>query len=221
MIINKNVVSLTNEQLAECKGTEPATIGHFLNAGFNTVSFTASLPGHRVIGRAVTLKIPSMDSTLMHKVTEMVGPGDILMVDRGGDLQYAPLGGGVAYALKMNRVEAVILDGAATDIGEIQEEGLLVYYRRLSAITTRLMGVDGEINTPISCGGVAVNPGDIVIADDNGFIVLNPADAMAVCKKALGMQANEPVELEKMKTQHITMAKLWGADKLIAAKMGK
>lgn len=61
----------------------------------------------------------------MHKVTEMVGSGDILMIDRAGDMRYAALGGVVSHALRVRKVEAVIMDGAVTDINEIREMGLL------------------------------------------------------------------------------------------------
>ncbi|MBP3835840.1 MAG: hypothetical protein J6E31_01955, partial [Pyramidobacter sp.] len=64
MIINPNVVTLSNEQLKAISAAEPATIGHFRNFGFNTVPLFISLPGKRFIGRAVTCKLASNDSTL-------------------------------------------------------------------------------------------------------------------------------------------------------------
>ena len=199
MIINPNVVTLSDEKLAPLRGAEPATIGHFRNFGFSTHHLFTSIPGKVTMGRAVTVKLAGNDSTLLHKVTEMVGPGDLLMIDRAGDMQYAALGGVVSYALRVREVEAVVIDGAATDIVEIREMGLLVFYRRLSAITTRLFGLDGEINTTINCCGAIVNPGDIVVADENGFVVLPPEEAEAVCKKAIEIQNTEPGKREQLK----------------------
>ena len=198
MIINPNVVTLSNEQLKAISAAKPATIGHFRNFGFNTVPLFISLPGKRFIGRAVTCKLASNDSTLLHKVTEMVGPGDVLVVDRAGDQQYAALGGVVAWALHVSGVEGVIIDGAATDIAEIREYDLPVLYRRLSAITTRLFGIDGEINTPVTCCGVTVNPGDIVLGDENGFVVLPPDEAEALCRRAIEIQDTEPGKRERI-----------------------
>lgn len=191
MIINPHVITLSNEELATIKDAEPATIGHFRNFGFNTEPLFISLPGKKFTGRAMTVKLASNDSTLLHKVTEMVGPGDVLVIDRTGDYQYAALGGVVSWALHVSGVEGVIVDGAVTDIEEIREMGLAVLYRRLSAITTRLFGLDGEINTPVSCCGVMINPGDIIIADENGFVALPASEAMAVCKKAIEIQNAE------------------------------
>ena len=199
MIINPNVVTLSNETLLRLKAAEPATVGHFRNFGFSTEALFTSIPGKGAIGRAVTVRLASNDSTLLHKVTEMVGPGDILMIDRAGDTRYAALGGVTSYALHVRNVEAVVIDGAATDIVEIREMGLLVFYRRLSAITTRLVGLDGEINTPINCCGTVVKPGDIVLADENGFVVLPPEEAEAICKKAIEIQEAEPGKKQQLK----------------------
>ncbi|MCF4151897.1 hypothetical protein L2W58_08815 [Dethiosulfovibrio sp. F2B] len=221
MIINDNVVTLSNETLTACSDAEPATIGHFHNFGFSTVPFFTTIPGKRVIGRAVTVKIPSLDSTVLHKVTEMVGPGDILMVDRAGDQQYAALGGLVSYALNVRKVEAVIVDGAVTDIDEIRNMGLLVFYRRLSAVTTRLCGTDGEINTPISCGGVSVIPGDIVIADENGFVVLKPEEVEPICKEAVEKHQNGEPDIRAKLDAGARMASLTMADEMVEKTMMK
>ena len=64
--------------------------------------------------------------------------------------------------------------------------------------TPRLFGLDGEINTTVSCCGVTVNPGDIVVADENGFVVLSPDEALAVCKKAIEIQNAEPSKKERI-----------------------
>lgn len=198
MIINPNVFTLSNAELATIEKAEPATIGHFLNFGFNNVPLFISLQGKSFKGRAVTVKLASNDSTLLHKVTEMVGAGDVLVIDRAGDQQYAALGGVVSWALHVNKVAGVIVDGAITDIDEIRHMGLTVLYRRLSAITTRLFGLDGEINTTVSCCGVTINPGDIIVADENGFVSLPAKDAIAICKKAIEIQNAEPAKKERI-----------------------
>lgn len=221
MIINPSVMTLSNETLAKYKDVEPATIGHFRSFGFNTADLHTTKPDCRCIGRAVTLKVPSMDSTLCHKVAEFLNPGVILMVDRAGDMQYASIGGGVAYSLHVRHPEAVIIDGAMTDVAEVEALSTPFFYRRLSAITTRLFGTDGEINTPITCCGAQVNPGDIVIADRNGFVVLNPETAEADMKRALEMQASEEKILRPALDAGKFMSDIWGANDLIKKAMKK
>ncbi len=212
-------MTLSNEVLKKYKTVEPATLGHFVNFGFNTVDIHVTKPNCRCVGRAVTLRVPSMDSTLCHKVAEFLNPGDILMVDRAGDMQYASIGGGVAYSLYVRHPEAVIIDGAMTDFDEIEALSTPFFYRRLSAITTRILGTDGEINTPINCCGVEVHPGDIVVADRNGFVVLKPETAVQHMEKALQMQDEE----ERILKAHLDAGKflsdLWGANKLIEKAM--
>ena len=219
MILNDSVRTLSNETLAKYRDVDPATIGHVLHFGFSSAEFRASIPGARAIGRAVTLRLPSMDSTLCHKIPEYLGPGDILVIDRTGDMNYACIGGVVAYALKLSGVEAVILDGALTDIQEVRDHGLLVYYRRLSAVTTRLLGQDGEINTTVNCGGTVVHPGDIVVADENGFVVLAPDKAEAILKNALERQAAEPERLERLRNG-TPLSEISRAGELIRSKLG-
>jgi len=214
MIINPSAMTISNDVLAKYAGAEPATIGHFLNYGFSTEHFMTSIPGHSTIGRAVTLKLASADSTLLHKAPEFVGPGDILLIDRAGDRQYACLGGVVSYALKVRNVNAVIVDGAVTDICEIREMELPVYYRRLSPITTRLLGTDGELNTEISCGGVVVHPGDIVVVDENGFVVLNPAEAESILQRARDIQGTEPGKKARLRAGEF-LAKIGRAQAII------
>jgi regulator of RNase E activity RraA len=224
MIINDSVrdsaKTLSNEILAKYRSVDPATIGHIFHFGFSSVEFRASVPGARAIGRAVTLRVPSMDSTLCHKVPEYLGPGDILVIDRAGEMNYACLGGGVAYALKLTGVEAVILDGAATDIQEIRDCGLILFYRRLSAITTRILGYDGEINTIVSCGGTVIRPGDIMVADENGFVALPPENAEEILQAALDRQNKQP-ERQALLRNGARLADISKAGEYIRAKLGK
>lgn len=220
MIINDSVKTLSNETLAKYRAVDPATIGHVFHFGFSSAEFRASVPGARAIGRAVTMRVPSMDSTMCHKVPEYLGPGDILLIDRAGEMNYACLGGVVAYALKLTGVEAVILDGSATDIQEIRDCGLTLFYRRLSPITTRILGQDGEINTTISCGGTVVRPGDIIVADENGFVALPPDNAEQILQSALERQATEPGKQEQLRNG-VRLADISKAGEFIRAKLGK
>jgi 4-hydroxy-4-methyl-2-oxoglutarate aldolase len=88
---------------------------------------------------------------------------------------------------------AVVVDGVATDILELRATGLPVFARGTSCLTTkRIHGRGSAVNVPVMCGDVQVNPGDWVLADDNGVIVLSPAAAADVLGKALASDAAEP-----------------------------
>ena len=170
---------------------EPATIGHFRHWGFMDPGIKAMQRDVRIAGPAVTVYQPGVDGTIIGYALGQLRPGDVLVVDRGGDTRHAGFGGLVAYAAKVAKVAGVIIDGVVTDIGEIRQHGVPVWCRGLSAITTKRIGLAGTFCAPISCGGVAVRPGDVIVADECGVIVMDPADAEAAADRAIAMQEAE------------------------------
>ena len=87
----------------------------------------------------------------------------------------------------------------ATDIDELREYGVPVWARGLSAVTGKRLFLHGEFCTEVSCGGVAVMPGDAVLADENGVLVMKPAEITAAAERAIGMQAAEKKTLARIK----------------------
>ncbi len=170
---------------------EPATIGHFLHSGFMDPALRAVIPDRRIAGTAVTVKTPGPDATVLGYALGQVRPGDVLVIDRCGDMRHAGWGGLVEYAAKCAGLAGAIVDGVATDFGEIRAYGVPIWCRGPSAITTKRLGLAGEFCTTISCGGVAVRPGDAILADENGILVLDPASIEEVAERAIGMQVAE------------------------------
>ncbi|QRM32668.1 RraA family protein [Microvirga sp. VF16] len=168
---------------------ETATVGHWRLFGFMDRAIQPLLPGRRVVGTAVTLAIAGADSTLLHHATGLLRPGDILVVDRLGDDKYACWGGGVTVAAKAAGAVAGIVDGPCTDLTEIQESDFPMWCRGLSPITTRLYDLGGGMNTPISCGGAVVMPGDAILADESGVLVIPANEVHAISEEALRRQA--------------------------------
>lgn len=170
---------------------EPATIGHFRNTGFMDPAIRAMQADVRIAGPAVTVRAPGMDGTIVGYALGQVRRGDVLVIDRAGDHRHAAFGGLVAYACKVAGLAGVIIDGVATDIGEVRKYGVPLWCRGLSAVTTKRIGLAGEFCVPVSCGGVAVNPGDVIIADECGIVVLDRAEAEATAERAISMQEAE------------------------------
>ena len=170
---------------------EPATIGHFRNWGFMDPAIRAMQPDLRIAGPAVTVRAPGVDGTIVGYALGQVRAGDVLVIDRCGDHRHAAFGGLVAYACKVAKIAGVIIDGVATDIGEIRQYGVPLWCRGLSAVTTKRIGLAGEFCVPVSCGGVDVRPGDVIIADECGIVVLDPQEAEAAAERAIGMQDAE------------------------------
>lgn len=169
---------------------EVATIGHFRHRGFVSHRLRPLAPlEHTLVGTAITVAIPATDSTLLHHALAVVRPGDVLVIDRLGDTRHACLGGGVAFAAKVAGAVAVVLDGPCTDAEEIVDVGLPVFCTGISGITTRLNDLGGSLNKPVSCGGVPVLPGDVVMLDNCGVLVLPPDEASQVLEEGAARQA--------------------------------
>ncbi|MCJ8138943.1 RraA family protein [Falsirhodobacter halotolerans] len=169
---------------------EVATIGHFRHRGYVDHGLRPLAPlGGTLVGTAITVAIPGTDSTMLHHAMSVVRPGDVVVIDRLGDRRHACLGGGVAFAAKVAGAIAVVLDGPCTDAEEIVGVGLPVFCRGVSGVTTRLNDLGGALNLPIACGNVPVLPGDVVILDDCGVLVLPPAEAEEVLTEAIARQA--------------------------------
>lgn len=162
--------------LAELEKIETASVGHLRFNGFMHHSIQALDRNQRTrAGVAVTLALPALCSTLLHYALSHVRTGDMLVIDRLGDDKHACLGGAVARAAKQAGIVGVIIDGPCTDVAEILAEGLPVWCRGVSPVTTRQAELGGTFNRPVSCGGVPVLTGDIVLGDASGVVVF-PAD---------------------------------------------
>lgn len=173
---------------AKLREVETASIGHFRHIGFMDMGMQCLIQGKHVVGTAVTLAIPGQDSTLLHHTLGLLRPGDVLVIDRLGDTKHACFGGGVAVAAKASGAAGAILDGPCTDPSEIRREDFPLWCRGVSPITTRVYDIGGSLNVPVSCGGVAVSPGDVVLADENGVLVMPLADVERAADEALARQ---------------------------------
>ena len=166
---NKRFTTEIKERLSK---VEPATMGHYLHYGFMDTRVKSMLQNVNVVGTAFTVRTNVNDSTMVHKAVSLAEEGDILVIDRTGDGKHACVGEIVAYAANARKLAGIIIDGPCTDIQAIREIGIPVFATGLSPITTKLYGESGEINTVVQCGGVNVHPGDVIVADDNGVLVL-------------------------------------------------
>jgi 4-hydroxy-4-methyl-2-oxoglutarate aldolase len=189
---------LDSRLIEKFKKAEPATIGHFRNWGFMDPGIRAMQSDVRIAGPAVTVRAPGMDGTIVGYALGQVRPGDVLVIDRCGDHRHAAFGGLVAYACKVAGLAGVIIDGVATDIGEVRQYKVPLWCRGLSAVTTKRIGLAGEFCVPVSCGGVAVNPGDVIIADECGIVVMERGQAEAAAERAIGMQDAEVASRKRL-----------------------
>jgi regulator of RNase E activity RraA len=179
---------LSSEVVALLEQAETATIGHWRHWGFVDRGVRALLRGKRVAGTAVTVQIPGPDSTLLHHALGLLRPGDVLVVDRLGDVRHACWGGGVTVAAKAAGAKAGVVDGPCTDLEEVEASDFPLWGRGLAPITTRIYDLGGRMNVPVAIGGVVVMPGDAVLCDESGVLVLPPEEAEAEARAAIARQ---------------------------------
>lgn len=181
------------------KQAEPATIGHFRHHGFMAPEIRLLLPGYRrLAGTAVTVRSYAADTSIVHYALGKLRPGDFLVIDRSGDTRHAMCGGGVAFSAKAAGCVGIVIDGPATDVQELREYDMPVWARGLSTVTGKAQFTFGEFCTPITCGGVSVEPGDAILADENGVLVLKPHEITDAATRAIGMQQQEKVSLARV-----------------------
>ncbi|WP_439617309.1 RraA family protein [Shinella sp.] len=215
-IVNPMPQQIAPALIAKMEKVETATVGHFLHSGFLNRELRAVLPEKRVGGTAVTVRLPHADSTILHYLTKLVRPGDFIVVDRCGDDKHACWGGVVTHSMKLGGIVGAVIDGPATDFSEIRRVDLPMWCRGPSPITTKILGLEGAINVPVSVGGQTVNPGDAVIADESGVLVLDPSKAEWAVDKALAMQESELVLLERLRKGE-KLPDISGATKIVEA----
>jgi regulator of RNase E activity RraA len=203
-----NVVNAVNADLGEglAEGLRERlaavsfpTIGHFLEDGFVDPAIRSLLDGVKVAGPAVTVRVAENDAYAMNRALLELYPGAVLVVDMSGDHRHAPVGAVTAAAATAQGAAGVVVDGVATDILELRTTGLPVFARGTSCLTTkRVRSAGSAVNVPVQCGGVQVNPGDWVLGDDNGVIVLSAEAAANVLGLALDSDAAEPALLARI-----------------------
>ncbi|GAA3739067.1 regulator of RNase E activity RraA [Spinactinospora alkalitolerans] len=216
IIINKDLPELPKELVDVISAIEPPTFGHFLEEGFCDPAISRRTGTGVLVGRAFTVRTTATDSTLVHKATSLLSPGDVLIVDTGGDVRHAPVGGVVGHAVAVSGALGVVVDGVCTDLAALHSSGLSVYSRGTSVLTTKLHGINaGGINVPVVCGDVVVRPGDVVIGDENGLIIADPAAVQSALPAARASDDNEPELLRRIDNGE-ALPQLSKADALLA-----
>lgn len=151
----------------------------------------------KIVGTALTVDVPSGEGSIVADAILHVKPGDILVVGGHGNCDCSYWGDHRSICAKMMGAAGVVIDGAFRDIEGCQEAGFPVYAKGLTCGTAGKSGT-GAINVQISCGGVCVHPGDIIIADANGVCVLKPEECEAVMSRAMEKRQAQVRVIEEM-----------------------
>lgn len=168
-----------------------------------------------MVGPAFTVKGRAGDNLALHAALNFCSEGDVLVVSNEEDNTRALMGEiMMAYLKYTKKVAGIILDGPIRDIDEIRTWDFPVYCTGTTPGGPYKEG-PGEVNVPISCGGVSVNPGDIILADPDGVIVIPRKDAAVILDEAKAFQAADEKKLAAAKNG--TANRAW-VDKTLADK---
>ena len=153
-------------------------------------------PCPKIVGRAVTMKIKpvGLDKPKQHLGTlpiDAAQPGDVIVIDNGGRPDTSCWGGLLALAAKTKGISGVVIDGACRDIDESRELGFPVYARGAVPMTARGRIMQQSYNQEIEFAGVQVHPGDLLIADGSGVVVIPRSKEEDVVREAEAVAATE------------------------------
>ncbi|KPL84917.1 RraA family protein [Herpetosiphon geysericola] len=146
----------------------------------------------RVAGPAYTVQCSAGDNLMLHAAIYRAAPGSIIVVD-GVDVEYAVAGGNVCTVAQERGIKAFIIDGVIRDLAEIRERQFPVFAHGVVPIPG-IKALAHPLNQPINCGGVQVRAGDIVVADEEGIVVIPLEQAATILSKAQARAAKDATE---------------------------
>ena len=157
-------------------------------------------PQAKLLGTAFTINAPAGDNLLFHKALDMAEPGDVLVLANKGSMSRSLCGEIMSTYAKSRGLAGIIIDGCVRDSYALRTMDFPVFAKGITPNGPYKNG-PGEMNFPVSFAGIIINPGDIIIGDADGLLVIHPEDAEALAKKARAYHASEEKQLEGIKTR--------------------
>jgi RraA family protein len=152
----------------------------------------------KLLGCAFTVKAPEGDNLMFHKALDLAQEGDVLIIAGGGSTTRSYCGEMMMQYAKYKKLGGVIVDGCIRDAEGIRNLEFPVYAKGVQPNGPYKNG-PGEINVPVSCGGQVIFPGDIIVGDEDGIIVIRPDEAEEVAKKTMELNEKEAIGIENIK----------------------
>lgn len=169
----------------------------------------------KLLGCAFTVKAPQGDNLLFHKALDLAQEGDIIVVAGGGNTERSLCGEIMMNYAKMRKLGGFLIDGVIRDVEATRNMDFPVYAKGVNPNGPYKNG-PGEINVPVAVGGQVVFPGDIVIGDEDGVVIVRPEDAPELLEKVRRFNKKEEVDLANI-DKGLGLDRSW-IDKVLSEK---
>lgn len=202
------------ELVARFKGMPVANIDD--NMGRIAAVDTAIEPiGYKgqLLGTAFTVRVPQGDNLMFHAAMDLAKPGDVIVIDAGGFTDRAIFGELMSTYCRSRGIVGIVCDGAIRDRNGIAAMENFHVYARSATPNGPYKNGPGEINVPVVIGGKLVRPGDIIVGDDDGVIIIDPAIADEIATATEGVEKKEADIMDHILNDG-TYIRLWVDDKL-------
>lgn len=153
--------------------------------------------GLKAAGPALTVRVRPGDNLMVHKAISMINEGDVIVIDTCGCMNYTVLGDLMASSAVKKKVGGIIVDGGVRDVDELRSKKYPVFAKYFTPAVGDKDG-PGEINYPICCGGVPVMPGDYIVADNDGIVVIPPDQVETIIAGTEKKLAYEKIRAEEI-----------------------
>ena len=185
--VNPRVDNLDKELIEAYRKILAPSLGHFVESGMSP-DIKALWKPVKLVGPALTVQTQPDVTGALAKAVEIAQPGDVLVMSRGGERAHATTGDFAVMRFQEMGIAGLITDGLVTDQRAIERLNFPVFSRGISAVLVKARpGVEeGAVNVPVEVGGLTVNPGDLILADEDGVIVASPQEArdkLATCQE--------------------------------------